>query len=129
MAAVRAGKPAQALKGLKILVVEDDSIIRLDIEHTLRAAGAETVGCGSVEEALTVVANNWPELAILDVRLGRETVAPVARALASRGVPFVFYTGQVGPDPALAEWPDRKVLAKPAQPAIIVATMAGLAAR
>ncbi len=51
-------------------------------------------------------------------------MAPVARQLARRGTPFVFYTGQVENDPALAEWSDRKIVAKPAQAGTIVAALA-----
>jgi hypothetical protein len=39
---------------------------------------------------------------VLDVRIGRETIAPVARQLIKHGTPFLFYTGQLGTDPAMA---------------------------
>jgi len=70
------------------------------------------------------VEKNGVAAAILDVRIGRTTIAPVARQLAERGTPFLFYTGQVENDPALAEWSDHVVLSKPARPATIVAAVA-----
>ena len=65
-------------------------------------------------------------VAILDVRIGRESVAPVARELTRRGIPFLFYTGQIGRDRMILEWPDRPVLAKPASSSRIVAAVAAL---
>ncbi len=113
--------PVPTLKGMRVLVVEDDAILLLELETILMQAGAEIVGlCRTVNEALRLTAKDGPTCAILDVRLGRETVAPVARLLARRGTPFVFYTGQVDNDPALAEWSDRKIVSKPAQPTTIV---------
>jgi hypothetical protein len=64
--------------------------------------------------------------AILDMRLGRETVAPVARRLARRGIPFVFYTGQLDTAAMRAEWPDCTIVPKPSQPCAIVKAVADL---
>lgn len=66
---------------------------------------------------------------MLDVRIGHDTIAPVARQLARRGTPFVFYTGQVGSDPAIAEWPGRTVITKPAPAKTIVSAVAGMLRR
>jgi DNA-binding LytR/AlgR family response regulator len=77
-----------------------------------------------VEEALTAARNGNVAVAILDVRVGRETIAPVARQLASRGTPFIFYTGQVKNDPQLAEWAGYTVLSKPARASAIVGALA-----
>jgi len=48
----------------------------------------------------------------------------VARQLASRGTPFIFYTGQVENDPDLAEWTGCRILSKPARASAIVAAIA-----
>lgn len=114
-----------ALKGARVLVLEDDAILLMELETILTEAGAEIVGlCRTVSEALALAAQSGVTCAILDVRLRQETVAPVARQLARRGTPFAFYTGQVENDPALAEWSDRKIVAKPAQATTIVAALA-----
>ena len=63
-------------------------------------------------------------VAILDVRLGREMVTPVARELAERGTPFLFYTGQANTDPIVAEWPSVKVLSKPTSRKALLAAVA-----
>jgi hypothetical protein len=63
---------------------------------------------------------------ILDVRIGRETSAPVAQELVSRGIPLVFYTGQAETDLIQAEWPGCKIIYKPAEPRSIVSAVASL---
>ena len=116
-----------ALHGARVLVVEDDFIISMELQSVLTEAGAVIAGaCRTVKEALALVDDDDLALAILDIRLGKDTIAPVARQLTRRGIPFVFYTGQVETDPIRAEWPDCRIVPKPAQPRTIVAAMADL---
>jgi DNA-binding response OmpR family regulator len=118
-----------ALRTAHILVVEDSFLILMELESTLLDAGAEAVcTCRSVTEALRALAEQDVDAAMLDVQLDRELSVPVARALAQRGVPFFFYTGQLDTRAVRAEWPDCLVVSKPAEPRKIVATMAGLIA-
>jgi len=96
----------------------------LELESILSEAGAEIVGrCQTVRAALGLTPSEGLCAAILDLQIGRETIAPVARDLEERGVPFVFYTGQVGMDPIRAEWPQAKVVHKPASARAIVAAL------
>jgi len=114
-----------ALRGARVLLVEDDVLLLMELEAILRDAGAEIAGCcRTVREALAVTERDGLAAAVLDVRVGHETIAPVARQLASRGTPFIFYTGQVGNDPDLAEWTGCRVLSKPARASAIVAAIA-----
>jgi DNA-binding response OmpR family regulator len=114
-----------ALRGARVLLVEDDILLLMELEAILREAGAEIAGCcRTVREALAVAERNGLAVAILDVRVGRETIAPVARQLADHGTPFIFYTGQVENDPDLAEWTGRRILSKPARASAIVAAVA-----
>jgi DNA-binding response OmpR family regulator len=116
---------APALRGARVLLVEDDILLLMELQAILREAGAEIAGCcRTVREALAVAERDGVGAAILDVRVGRETIAPVARQLASRGTPFIFYTGQVESDPELAEWTGHRVLSKPARAGAIVAAIA-----
>lgn len=118
--------PGRPLKGARVLVVEDDFIILMRLESILSEAGAEIAGCSSVKDALALAERDGLAAAILDVRLGQETVTPVARRLARLGVPFVFYTGQSDTDAIRAEWPGRRFVPKPAQPRAIVEAVADL---
>lgn len=116
------------LRGMRILVVEDDALLLMDLESILADAGAEVVGrCRTVGDALSAVERDNAAAAVLDVKVGQESITPVVRQLARRGTPFVFYTGQlIGSDPVLAEWPDSKVVAKPAEARAIVSAVADL---
>lgn len=61
---------------------------------------------------------------MLDIQLRNETIEPVARLLARRNTPFVFYTGQLETDPVRLTWPESKIIRKPAMPRTIVNTIA-----
>ena len=111
---------ARALQGVRILAVEDDFIVMLELTTILRDAGATVRSCGTVAQALSMVEGETFAAAVLDVRVGRECVSPIAQKLAALGTPFVFYTGQVGNDPTMAQWPKAGVVSKPAPPLLLV---------
>jgi len=79
----------------RILIVEDDSLIALELASALTGAGWEVVGpVLSLREGLTLMQERLPlDAAILDVNLAGRSVYPLAEALRARGVPFVFCTG------------------------------------
>jgi DNA-binding response OmpR family regulator len=115
---------ALALAGVRVLVVEDDYLILMELEWVLREAGAEIAGmCRTVREALALAEETEPAAAILDVRLGRESIEPVAHRLAARGTPFIFYTGETAAHPVLARWTGCKVVTKPAASGAILAAL------
>lgn len=92
--AVMAAEVADPLAGRSVLVVEDQLIIALDLEMILREQGASEVYlCGSAEEAFKYLADERPDIAVLDVNLGSTTSFPVARELQRLGIPFIFATG------------------------------------
>ena len=78
----------------RVLLIEDNMIIALDIEEMLRELGVEEVlVSGSVTQALRAIEGDKPDFAVLDFNLGEESSEPVARELSRRGVPFVLATG------------------------------------
>jgi DNA-binding NtrC family response regulator len=86
------------LSGHKVLLVEDDYFIADEMRRMLLRRGAEVVGpVASVDRALALIATS-PEIdaAVLDVNLRDVMVFPVADALVTRGVPFIFATGYEG---------------------------------
>jgi DNA-binding response OmpR family regulator len=112
-----------------ILVVEDSIFILMELEAALHDAGVPAVcACRTVHEALSTLEKQPISAAILDVQLDRETSGPVAQRLAERGVPFFFYTGAVEDGPVRREWPECKVVTKPAARHTIVQTVAELLA-
>lgn len=77
-----------------VLLVEDNMIIAMDTEETLRELGVAKVDmASSVKEARRLVENGAPELAVLDYNLGDETSEPLARELIAQGVPVAMATG------------------------------------
>ncbi|WGF90942.1 response regulator [Marinivivus vitaminiproducens] len=103
------------LEGMRILVVEDDPVIAIDMEEILVRAGAEVIGPVSyLPKAFEVATHQVLSAAMLDVRLGDQSVEPAAQLLAARGIPIVFYTGQPLPFPLQRDWPRSTTLYKPA---------------
>lgn len=89
-----AGDDASALKGLHVLLLEDQLLIAMDCEAMLEARGVASVQTASnTAAALRILARSTPDVAVLDVNLGEETSQTVAEALVARGIPFVFATG------------------------------------
>ena len=93
----------KSLEGRRILVVEDEFLIAMEVEDALRALGAEVIGpFGRLEQALGAVQDEEIHGAVLDVRLDGETSEQVAAVLVARGVPVLLTTGyeseQLPPD-------------------------------
>ena len=107
MAMVQSTNDHDQLSGVRVLVVEDDALLAMDLEATLVEAGAVVVGlCQTLDEAMARADADDFAVAVLDFGLGSETVSPVARRLVNRGVPFILYTGKSRHEPSLAEWRD-----------------------
>jgi CheY-like chemotaxis protein len=83
-----------SLAGKRVLVVEDDGLIALDIVSDLRRAGCTAVGpAGRLETAMTIAAAQELDAAVLDVFLEGDYAWQLAGALKAQGVPFLFHTG------------------------------------
>jgi DNA-binding response OmpR family regulator len=112
----------------RILVVEDEYLIRMLLEDMLADLGHEiSAGVGTIAEASDLAASSDFDAAILDVNLDGKQIFPVADILIKRGKPFVFVTGYGEgslPDP----YRGRPALQKPFQAAQLEATLAGLLA-
>ncbi|HZY67322.1 MAG TPA: response regulator [Devosia sp.] len=81
----------------RMLVVEDEAIIALDIESTLRDAGVNDIAVTSSEdEALQLIEAGNFDAAVLDLHLGFNSwTYAIARALRAKAVPFIFSSGTV----------------------------------
>jgi CheY-like chemotaxis protein len=78
----------------RVLVVEDEMLLGILLEGMLTELGHEVATIAPrVSNALAAVESETFDFAILDVRLQGESVAPVADALAAKGLPFIFATG------------------------------------
>jgi CheY-like chemotaxis protein len=118
------GELSLPLNGVRVLVVEDDPLLAMDLEATLVGAGAVVVElCRTLDEAMLRADAGDFAVAVLDFSLGSETVSPVARRLINRAVPFVLYTGMSRHEPSLAEWRDSSIVEKPASTQALVSAV------
>src|ERR1700688_3231383 len=101
-------------QGLRVLVVEDDSLICLLFEDMLSDLGCKVVGTACDFKRATELAQGQEniDVAILDVNLGGQQVFPVAEILSKRGIPFLFATG-MGVDGLPADWQGHCSVQKP----------------
>jgi two-component SAPR family response regulator len=93
------------MNAVSILVVEDESIVAMDIRNCLAGHGYHVMGCvPSGEEAIAVVAQRRPDLVLMDIRLqGEMSGLDAARRLLDLfQVPSLFLTSYV----------DREILAQ-----------------
>ncbi|HEY7563059.1 MAG TPA: response regulator [Gaiellaceae bacterium] len=79
---------------MRILVAEDETIIRLDLREILERGGFDV--CAEArdgEEAVELAAREKPDLAILDVKMPRlDGIEAARRILAERPIPIVMLT-------------------------------------
>jgi two-component SAPR family response regulator len=82
------------LAGLRILIVEDEFLLAMDLEMMLQQRGCMVLGpVPSVGHALRLLDHEQPDVALLDVNLKGERATPVAAELQAHGVPYVLITG------------------------------------
>ncbi len=100
-------------RALRVLVVEDEMLVAMNIEDMLLDLGHEVAGlAGRLEPALALAREAEIDIAMLDVNLAGEQSFPVADALIERGVPFLFATGY-GLKGIPERYRNRPVLQKP----------------
>lgn len=80
--------------GTRIVIAEDETLIRLDVERLLGAAGFDVVGVArDGAEAVALTRELQPELVLLDVKMpGLDGVEAARQILAERRVPIVLLT-------------------------------------
>ena len=76
---------AQPLRGCRVLVVEDEFFLALDLESELRARGADVVGLiGDLPQAKRCIEQLTFDVAVININLRGEDAYPVADELARR---------------------------------------------
>ena len=124
------GEEKEKATQLRVLVVEDELLTALEFEALLKERGCTVVGpAAGIDQALALLDDQEPDIALLDINLGGRLVTPVAAALSRRGVPFALLTA----DPRLAlgerELEGAPILEKPVSYRSLVAAIAQLAQR
>lgn len=104
-----------------ILIVEDDTLLALDLTDILEKAGYEVLAPAFTNvSACRILRELRPSFAILDYNLGLVTSVETARELAALDVPFIYLTGN--PDALIDDdaAPAAAVLTKPFRPAEVL---------
>jgi DNA-binding NtrC family response regulator len=116
------------LPAQRILIIEDEPMIALDLKLALAEAGADVVGIAStIDEARELA--EAPDItgAVVDLRLHGQSVRGVAQRLTERAIPFLFYSGH-DEAPTARSWPAVPLLTKPQAPAAILEMLAQMIA-
>jgi PAS domain S-box-containing protein len=80
--------------GCRIMVVEDEALLRVATKEMLEGLGFAVVGpLSTMADAIVAADKGDFDGAVLDVNIGGQPIFPVAELLIARGIPFVFVTG------------------------------------
>ena len=111
------------LSGRRILVVEDEPLIALEIAQALKSAGASVVIAATLDDGLRLAEQDGLSAAVLDLVLGANDGASLCARLRERGIPFVIYSGRtdipVGCEPGA-------IVSKPAHPRALLQAAASV---
>jgi CheY-like chemotaxis protein len=111
-----------------VLVVEDDTLIAMDIEAILQHAGFIVLGPVPSEfGALELIKSNRPDIALLDIHIADGNAFGIADRLAAKKIPFAFLTGHSA-DFLPAAHSTRPLLSKPYKPDGLVQKLRSLVA-
>ncbi|MCV3238694.1 response regulator [Mesorhizobium sp. ZC-5] len=103
---------SKPLKGLRVLILEDEFLIAMDVEQLCRDSGAEDV---FIVRSLQELAADMPDfdVAIVDLMLSGVSTLDFARQIYDRGVPFVFASGYTDLQEITEKFPNISVIGKP----------------
>ena len=89
-----AASERRTLHGKRILLIEDEPLVAMDVESTLTAAGCKVVGsAATLERAKLLIEESDCDAALLDVNLAGQPVDELATLLTRKNRPFAFVTG------------------------------------
>jgi len=109
-------RKADLLSGVRVLIVEDEALLALEIQELLQSAGSTVIGTFSdLARAEQAAQREVIDVAVLDTNLNGEMVYPLADDLVVRGIPFVFVTGY-GTSNLPERFRSRPQVAKPFDP-------------
>jgi DNA-binding NtrC family response regulator len=114
-----------SVKGKRVLLVEDDPVVAMVVEDTLRDMGLEVAVDLSLVDALGDVESGEFDAAVIDVGLRGENAHAVMIALQAQSVPFMVMSG--GDLATLAtEFPRVRMMSKPLDMNSLQEVMRGL---
>jgi CheY-like chemotaxis protein len=112
--------PIDKQERTRILIVEDDPVIALDLEELIVDAGFKVAAiAGKLEKALALIESGGFDAAILDANLAGVSAGPLASAMTARGLPFIVLSGYSSEQLQCA-FPGALFLQKPCREAQII---------
>lgn len=109
----QAREELQRVASVKVLVIEDEAVIALDVAKIVRSAGHQVVGIAATEKAaIDLAQKHSPHLVLCDIQLkGADNGIVAAREiLKSIDVPVIFVTG----------FPERLLTGTGVEPAFVI---------
>ena len=114
-----------SLSDRRVLVVEDEPFIALDIADAVETLGGDVIGPAmTVRQALEIIIGQKIDAAILDVNLPDGDVGPVIEALADKTNIIVIHTGAGLPDMLKKAYPHLHIYNKPTPPQLLASKIA-----
>jgi len=108
-----ARRELQRVAAVRVLVIEDEAVIALDVADIVRNAGHQVVGIAATEKtAVELAKQHSPHLVLADIQLrGSDSgIAAVNQIMRSMTVPVIFVTG----------YPERLLTGKQVEPAFVI---------
>ena len=109
----RERRELQRVAAVRVLVIEDEAVIALDVADIVRNAGHQVVGIAATEKtAVELAKQHSPHLVLADIQLrGSDSgIAAVNQIMRSMSVPVIFVTG----------YPERLLTGKQVEPAFVI---------
>ena len=112
-----------SLAGRSILIVEDEPLIALDLVAAFKQAGAVVLAAGTLADAIPLAGHDGLSAAVVDFGLGDNDAGALCMRLEQRCIPFILHRGYSRHGSACRSG---IVVPKPASPATLIETVAGL---
>jgi PAS domain S-box-containing protein len=129
VAATTTFSPPTSSEGLRVLVLEDEALIAMQIEEALAASACHVVGPATrIGEAFDLLYAQPVDAALLDVNVAGERSFAIADILTAKRIPFAFVTGFDAASTLPEHLRSAPVVSKPFETAQLEAAIAKLAA-
>ena len=115
---------ALPLQGMRVLVVEDEALVAMDLEYMLEDSGATVVEtCVGNADAMCCLEAGGVDAVLLDYNLVDGEADPTLQMALARDVAVVIHSGHASQETLRQTHPQIDVLAKPALPTQIVSAL------
>jgi PAS domain S-box-containing protein len=106
-------KPHGILQGRRVIIIECEPLVAMDMESTLTAAGCDVVGsAATLDKAKLIVAQAQCDVAVVDLTVAGHPVDELAAGLTQKNIPLVLVTAN-SHDGIAGRFPEAVVLKKP----------------